>query len=363
MGLKERRSGEGRRALGEKAFSSDPRGSLGVPDPPAAAPPECAVATVATARARGRRRLPPPALRGRGGMGAPAPRWGRVAAPCLPRPAPPPSELGEGPAGPRWACPVSGGGSRCACAVRARGRPPWCEPRGKEGEGEARRPVGRALASPSPRSRGEEEPVYRARPRLRAAAGGGVRSRSGPPRSRACPRDVEPRGQTRWEADPSRTDGWMDGGRWAGDGAPALAAGPGRGARSAGGGGWPASRASRDRPRVWVAVGSRAGFPGGPAASPVFSGSPGGTRAPAPRPLPCVLAGPSPPLPVFPPRPARAAARAPSPCPGPSRPRLTWVSSPGVRRPVASPGGAVPSGPCGRGGGEPWLHRQAGLRA
>lgn len=300
---------------------------------------------------------------GGGGMGAPAPRWGRVAAPCLPRPAPPPSELGEGPAGPRWACPVSGGGSRCACAVRARGRPPWCEPRGKEGEGEARRPVGRALASPSPRSRGEEEPVYRARPRLRAAAGGGVRSRSGPPRSRACPRDVEPRGQTRWEADPSRTDGWMDGGRWAGDGAPALAAGPGRGARSAGGGGWPASRASRDRPRVWVAVGSRAGFPGGPAASPVFSGSPGGTRAPAPRPLPCVLAGPSPPLPVFPPRPARAAARAPSPCPGPSRPRLTWVSSPGVRRPVASPGGAVPSGPCGRGGGEPWLHRQAGLRA
>lgn len=29
----------GRRALGEKAFSSDPRGCLGVPDPPAAAPP------------------------------------------------------------------------------------------------------------------------------------------------------------------------------------------------------------------------------------------------------------------------------------------------------------------------------------
>src|SRR3712207_7381404 len=31
--------GRGRHALGEKAFSSDPRGCLGVPDPPAAAPP------------------------------------------------------------------------------------------------------------------------------------------------------------------------------------------------------------------------------------------------------------------------------------------------------------------------------------
>ena len=39
MGPKERDDpGEGRRALGEKAFSSDPRGSLGVSDPPAAAP-------------------------------------------------------------------------------------------------------------------------------------------------------------------------------------------------------------------------------------------------------------------------------------------------------------------------------------
>ena len=52
--------GEGRRALGEKAFSSDPRGSLGVPDPPAAAPPECAVAPVAAARARGQNTPPPP---------------------------------------------------------------------------------------------------------------------------------------------------------------------------------------------------------------------------------------------------------------------------------------------------------------
>src|SRR3712207_8511231 len=40
--------GRGRHALGEKAFSSDPRGCLGVPDPPAAAPPLRVVATDAT---------------------------------------------------------------------------------------------------------------------------------------------------------------------------------------------------------------------------------------------------------------------------------------------------------------------------
>ncbi len=39
------RFGWGRCALGEKAFSSDPRGCLGVPEPPAAAPPLRVVAT------------------------------------------------------------------------------------------------------------------------------------------------------------------------------------------------------------------------------------------------------------------------------------------------------------------------------
>lgn len=38
-------NGWGRCALGEKAFSSDPRGCLGVPEPPAAAPPLRVVAT------------------------------------------------------------------------------------------------------------------------------------------------------------------------------------------------------------------------------------------------------------------------------------------------------------------------------
>ena len=89
-------------------------------------------------------------------------------------------------------------------------------------------------------------------------------------------------------------DGWTDG-------SPALAVGPGRGARSGDGRDRPASQASRDRPRVWVAVGSRAGFPGGPAVFPVcFLRSPDGARGPVPRPPPCVLAGPSPPLPASP---------------------------------------------------------------
>ena len=39
----------------------------------------------------------------------------------------------------------------------------------------------------------------------------------------------------------------------------------------------------RDRPRVWVAVGPRAGFPGGPAVFPVSLWSPDGARGPVPR--------------------------------------------------------------------------------
>ena len=38
--------------------------------------------------------------------------------------------------------------------------------------------------------------------------------------------------------------------------------------------------------------------------------------------------------------------RAPVPCLGPSRPRLTWVSSPGLRRPVASPRRGGAGEPC-----------------
>ena len=121
-----------------------------------------------------------------------------------------------------------------------------------------------------------------------------LRARSGPPRSRACPQDVEPRGQTLMEdgSVADGWDGWVDGGRWV-DGTPALAAGPGCGARSRDGQERPASQASRDRPRVWVAVGSRAGFPGGPAVSRVLSGP-----WAAPLPLsrgPCCVCLPAPP--------------------------------------------------------------------
>ena len=88
------------------------RGSLGVPEPPDAAPPECAVAAVATARARGQKPPPSPPW-GRGATGVPAPRWGCVllVAYCGPR-LPPPS-WGRVPLGPAG-CPASGGGAVCS---------------------------------------------------------------------------------------------------------------------------------------------------------------------------------------------------------------------------------------------------------
>ena len=92
--------GEGRRALGEKAFSSDPRGSLGVPDPPAAAPPECAVAAVAAARARGQN-TPPTSPLGlvRGRVRRPR-GWGRVPLVAYRGPRLPPSSWERVPLGP-----------------------------------------------------------------------------------------------------------------------------------------------------------------------------------------------------------------------------------------------------------------------
>ena len=128
-------------------------------------------------------------------------------------------------------------------------------------------------------------------------------------------------------------------------GTPALVVGPGRGGPLRGEPG-PVGvpGVSRDRPRVWVAVGPRAGFPGGPAVFPVFFGSPDGARAPVPRPPPCVLAGPSPPLPASPPRPARATAPRSRPLSGtePASPHVGVVPRP----PSA---GGVPE--AGRGGG------------
>lgn len=104
----------------------------------------------------------------------------------------------------------------------------------------------------------------------------------------------------------SRTDG----GRWV-DGLPALAARPGRGARSGNGQDRLAFQASRERPRVWVAVGSAAGFPGCSAVCRCFSGL---WTAPAPLSRgPCFAC-----LPPFPvaadPSPAGTTARAPFCC-------------------------------------------------
>ena len=97
-------------------------------------------------------RTPPHLPSGVGeGAGAPAPRLGPCAARCLPRPAPPPFELGEGPAGPRRASGRwRGTGARVVPCARARGRPPRCgEPWGKGGEVlGARRPVGPGFPSP-----------------------------------------------------------------------------------------------------------------------------------------------------------------------------------------------------------------------
>ena len=77
-------------------------GALGYRTPQPPPLPSAAVATVATAGARGQSRTPPPSAGGEG-VGCAGPAVGPRAARCLPRPAPPPSESGEGPAGPRRA--------------------------------------------------------------------------------------------------------------------------------------------------------------------------------------------------------------------------------------------------------------------
>ena len=185
VGPKERDDpGEGRRALGEKAFSSDPRGSLGVSDPPAAAPPECAVAAVAAAKSAWAEHPAPHLPSGGGGGRVRRPRGGAVCRSLPTAARASPLRVGGGS---RWAppgVPAGGGGPERACAACARGRPPRCgEPWGKGGEGVGGATSGRPRL-PQPRSCGAGEPIA---PALspRAAAGGGVRSRSGPPRSRA----------------------------------------------------------------------------------------------------------------------------------------------------------------------------------
>uniref|UniRef100_A0A4W2EAL1 Uncharacterized protein n=1 Tax=Bos indicus x Bos taurus TaxID=30522 RepID=A0A4W2EAL1_BOBOX len=150
------------------------------------------------------------------------------------------------------------------------------------------------------------------------------------PRGVQCGNATDPgeAGGSPGSEDGSVEDGWRKMGL---GGSPALAAGPGRGGPLWG---WPGPvgvpGVSRDRPRVWVAVGPRAGFPGGPAVFPVSLWSPDGARGPVPRPPPCVLAGPSPPLPASPPRPARATAPRSLPLSGaePASPHVGVVPRP-----------------------------------
>lgn len=349
VGPKERDDpGEGRRALGEKAFSSDPRGSLGVSDPPAAAPPECAVAAVAAAKSAWAEHPAPHLPSGGGGGRVRRPRGGAVCRSLPTAARASPLRVGGGS---RWAppgVPAGGGGPERACAACARGRPPRCgEPWGKGGKVlGARRPVGPGFPSPAavvreslsrPPSPHEPQPV--------AACGHG-RGRLARERD---PQDVEPRGGRLGSEDGSVEDGWRKMGL---GGSPALAAGPGRGGPLWG---WPGPvgvpGVSRDRPRVWVAVGPRAGFPGGPAVFPVSLWSPDGARGPVPRPPPCVLAGPSPPLPASPPRPARATAPRSLPLSGaePASPHVGVVPPASVGR-WRPRGGAARGEPCACGG-------------
>lgn len=299
-------------------------------------------------RARGQNTPPRTSPLGAVGGGCAGPAVGPCAARCLPRPAPPPFELGEGPAGPRRASrQVGGDRSVRAPRVRAVG------PRGVVSLGAkggkvlgARRPVGPGFPSPAavvreslsrPPSPHEPQPV--------AACGHG-RGRLARERD---PQDVEPRGGRLGSEDGSVEDGWRKMGL---GGSPALAAGPGRGGPLWG---WPGPvgvpGVSRDRPRVWVAVGPRAGFPGGPAVFPVSLWSPDGARGPVPRPPPCVLAGPSPPLPASPPRPARATAPRSLPLSGaePASPHVGVVPPASVGR-WRPRGGAARGEPCACGG-------------
>lgn len=280
----------------------------------------------------GRAELPPSVV----GVGSRVRRpRGGAACRSLPSRGPrlPPPSRGRVPLGPAGR---PAGGGPCA---RAR-PPPWREPWGKRGA-VLGRDAGSASASPAPQlvARGRpSRPPSSPEPQLGAACGHGL----GRLARERCPQGVGPRGQTRME-DGSVADGRRE-----------------TGGRLAGPGGGAGSRATR---RGWpgpAGVPGVAGPPsrvGGGGIPRWFSWGPGrvpGLSRPVPgrgpRPCPAVPAVRAcRPLPaaagLASPVPARATARVPVPCPGPSRPRLTWVASPGLCRPVASPGGAVPSEP------------------
>lgn len=143
-------NGWGRCALGEKAFSSDPRGCLGVPEPPSCRPSSarsghrCGVTTVAC--------WAEPPLR----EGSAGPAVGPSAALCLPRPAPPPSESGEDPAGPGRR-PARGAPACVRASARAATPSRCCVSRGVGRPRASRFPVPCERLSPA-RSRPELPP-------------------------------------------------------------------------------------------------------------------------------------------------------------------------------------------------------------
>lgn len=300
--------GRGRCALGEKAFSSDPRGCLGVPNPPAVAPPRArSVACTAAFVGYG----PPP--RGAGGL-EDAASFSRP----LPRPAPPPSETGEDPAGPgrRFRPRVRGARGVRVGAPRARapcgrvpkgGRDAEALPRPRRASASALRAASLARSRP----RGVLQPggkrlaagTFRGRLALGGAFHWGRESRPG----------SDPGGRTEKDEGgfPSRL-GCARGPRWRGRAVQRRGALEGF---SEGlvpqEGGRPASRASRGRPvclwrwdpRAFSRRPVRA--PGAPLSSEADLASPGRARAlrprvprlarlpPSPPPLPAAAVGPS----------------------------------------------------------------------
>lgn len=137
---------------------------------------------------------------------------------------------------------------------------------------------------------------------------------------------VEPRGQTGRKLDLPRSDRWdewtraLSSTRW-----DWVMGGSGRGR------GQPASQASRDCPRV-CGGGTSSLFSWWSGCAPVFS-VPWTARDPVPRLSLRLLVAPPRPFP----RPAPVTVRARFQCLGTSRPRLMWVSSPGLRWPLGSP--------------------------
>lgn len=268
--------------------------------------------------------------------------------------------------GSRWALPgVWRVGGLCVCAVCARPAP-WCERRGEKGVVGARHLVGPGCPSPAAvvrRRSLSRPPSPPSRSRWRCCGPGlGRLARE------RVPRMLSLGVRLGWKMDLSRMGGWMDGWMdgWR-EGLAWTARRPWRRGRGVGpapgiGRERPASQASRDRPRVWVAVGSRAGFPGGPAVSRCFL-VPGTAPSPPSRGR-CCVCWPAPPRCCRPSSSSRARDRLcplPPPVPrglGPSWPRLTRVSSHGLCRGRWRPRVVQrPRGPergMGRAGGSLW---------